>query len=508
MAKLTLTDLASLTNETSAITTINNNNEAIETALENTLSRNGTSPNSMGAQLDMNTHKIINLAQGAGAGEALEYTQLQDYIDETAADRALIDASVAAASASATAAFNSAGAAAGSAEDAADILIEVQNIFDTYNNQYLGTFAGDPTVDNDGNPLTVGDIWYNSITLSMRVWDGTQAQDVATMTPTSTNTITNKIYQSAVFRNTFVPDTNDGAAIGTTSLKFSDLFLASGAVINFDSGDVTLTHSADTLTFAGLSNIVLPTSTRLSWDAGTYIYGDTSSGIIRYLSDNLGIQNNSAHVFYVDGAIRVTLNGAALYPSTSSPIALGDPAAPFSNLSLGSGSVINLNNGNVVLTHSTGDLTVSAGNLRVPTQSASDNSTKAASTAYADAAVTAIKTMDLVFVIGDGSNVLVSGVKGYLPVDFAGTIVSWTAISNISGSATIELWKKASAVPTSGDKITASAGPVLSSAQYANSSTLTGWTTSFSAGDVFAVNVSGSPASIKQMTISVKFVKA
>ena len=45
----------------------------------------------------------------------------------------------------------------------------------------------------------------------------------------------------------FVPDASDGAALGTSSLEFSDLFLADGAVINFgDDQDVTLTHVADT----------------------------------------------------------------------------------------------------------------------------------------------------------------------------------------------------------------------------------------------------------------------
>lgn len=47
------------------------------------------------------------------------------------------------------------------------------------------------------------------------------------------------------------PVSSDGAALGTTALMWSDLFLASGAVINFNNGDVTLTHSADTLTMAG-----------------------------------------------------------------------------------------------------------------------------------------------------------------------------------------------------------------------------------------------------------------
>lgn len=47
------------------------------------------------------------------------------------------------------------------------------------------------------------------------------------------------------------PITDDGAALGTTSFKWSDLFLASGSVINFNSGDVTVTHAANLLTVAG-----------------------------------------------------------------------------------------------------------------------------------------------------------------------------------------------------------------------------------------------------------------
>jgi hypothetical protein len=45
------------------------------------------------------------------------------------------------------------------------------------------------------------------------------------------------------------PPSDDGAALGSTSLKWSDLFLASGAVIDFNSGDVTITHSSNLLTF-------------------------------------------------------------------------------------------------------------------------------------------------------------------------------------------------------------------------------------------------------------------
>ena len=60
MAKLTTTDLASLTSESSAVSAINDNFAAVETALENTLSRDGTSPNSMESDFDMNSNDILN----------------------------------------------------------------------------------------------------------------------------------------------------------------------------------------------------------------------------------------------------------------------------------------------------------------------------------------------------------------------------------------------------------------------------------------------------------------
>jgi len=39
------------------------------------------------------------------------------------------------------------------------------------------------------------------------------------------------------------PGTSDGSALGSTALQWSDLFLASGGVINFNNGAITITHS-------------------------------------------------------------------------------------------------------------------------------------------------------------------------------------------------------------------------------------------------------------------------
>lgn len=59
--KITLATLDNLENETSAVSAINSNSALIVAEMNNTLSRDGTSPNQMEAQLDMNGFQIINL---------------------------------------------------------------------------------------------------------------------------------------------------------------------------------------------------------------------------------------------------------------------------------------------------------------------------------------------------------------------------------------------------------------------------------------------------------------
>ena len=54
-----------------------------------------------------------------------------------------------------------------------------------------------------------------------------------------------------------VPSSDDGSALGTASLKWSDLFLASGALINWNNGNVTLTHSPGALSFGTSLNLTL-----------------------------------------------------------------------------------------------------------------------------------------------------------------------------------------------------------------------------------------------------------
>lgn len=69
MTKITLNSVGDLTNTTTSAANINANSSTIQTAFENTLSRDGTSPNQMNSNFDMNSHRIVNLPVGVGSDE-------------------------------------------------------------------------------------------------------------------------------------------------------------------------------------------------------------------------------------------------------------------------------------------------------------------------------------------------------------------------------------------------------------------------------------------------------
>lgn len=79
MSKVTLNDLGTLSNQPTAIGVINDNNNTIEQAFDNTLSRDGTSPNQMNAELDMNSHRVVNLAAPVNPNDAVRKTDV-DYL--------------------------------------------------------------------------------------------------------------------------------------------------------------------------------------------------------------------------------------------------------------------------------------------------------------------------------------------------------------------------------------------------------------------------------------------
>ena len=118
----------------------------------------------------------------------------------------------------------------------------------------------------------------------------------------------------------------------------------------------------------------------------------------------------------------------------------------------------------------------------------------------------ASSTIDIPFLIGDGSNVITTGLGSAIgPFDFAFEISAWSLLAWQSGSISVDLykctyaqWDAGATHPVAGDKITASAPLAISSALKNQSSALTGWTATVAVGDILVPNVA-SVTSIKRL---------
>jgi hypothetical protein len=104
--------------------------------------------------------------------------------------------------------------------------------------------------------------------------------------------------------------------------------------------------------------------------------------------------------------------------------------------------------------------------------------------------------------IDGGGSAITTGVKGYSAIPVTGTIVRARMMADQSGSAVIDVWKDtfANYPPTNADSITAAAPPTLSAQDHSDDTTLTGWTTAVTAGDVLGFNVD-SAATITRLTL-------
>ena len=123
----------------------------------------------------------------------------------------------------------------------------------------------------------------------------------------------------------------------------------------------------------------------------------------------------------------------------------------------------------------------------------------------------AAKTFVVNFVIDGGGSAIATGIKGDIHCDFGAnvTILAVTLLADQSGSIVVDLWKDtyANFAPTVADTITAAAKPTISAATKSQDTTLTGWTTTITDGDVIRVNVD-SAATVTRVTLSLKVRRA
>ena len=97
---------------------------------------------------------------------------------------------------SASSALTSQTAAATSAASAATSATSAATTYDDFDDRYLGSKSTAPTVDNDGNALLVGAIYWNSTLNAMYVWSGSVWVQIATTSIYSAPTIGSTVISS------------------------------------------------------------------------------------------------------------------------------------------------------------------------------------------------------------------------------------------------------------------------------------------------------------------------
>ena len=252
--------------------------EAIDVT-ENSLNKNAQD------LFDAQNKRIINVATPTSNNDAVNKT----YVDAVAG-------SATAAAASETAAANSA-TAAQNAQAAAEAAL------DTFDDDFLGAKSSDPTLDNDGNALTDGALYYNTTDNRMKVYDlGTTAW--LFISPTSTeqtkinsvadninavSTVSTNLTDINAFENTYKISATAPSSPVEGTLWFdttADImkvydgssFINAGSSVNGTSGRFKYIATANQTTFTGAS------------------HSDTGGAVLSYDAGFINVFKNGVHL--------------------------------------------------------------------------------------------------------------------------------------------------------------------------------------------------------------------
>jgi hypothetical protein len=225
----------------------------------------------------------------------------------TAAATSATNASNSASTAStqATNAANSATSAASSAAAAASAL-------DSFDDRYLGSKSSDPTVDNDGNALLTGALYYNTTTQTMKVYDGA---NWITATAAGTTAMLVYKYVATAGQTTF----SGAASVGGTLSYTSNNIIVFVNGVSLDSTDYTATNGTSVVLASGaaLNDEVVIVAFKSFTVADTYTKGEVDAFAVKLTGAQTvaGVKTFSSQPVFSAG-IDLSSNGQVKFPAT------------------------------------------------------------------------------------------------------------------------------------------------------------------------------------------------
>jgi hypothetical protein len=229
-------------------------------------------------------------------------------------------ASASTASTQASNASTSASNASTSATNAASSAAAAASALDSFDDRYLGTKTSDPTLDNDGNALAAGALYFSTTQNVMKVYDGaswitatsagatsllrfryvaTSGQTTFSGADAASATLTYTVNNIAVHRNGVTLDTSEYTASNGTSIVLN-VAAGTGDIIDIIAFKSFTVADALSAVSGGTVNGAVTVTGALTAN-GNVILGDASTdtlnvgngGLVKDASGNVGIGTSS-----------------------------------------------------------------------------------------------------------------------------------------------------------------------------------------------------------------------
>ena len=248
---------------------------------------------------------------------------------QTAAATSATNASNSASAASTSETNAAASASAASASEAA-----AAASYDAFDDRYLGSKTSDPSVDNDGNTLLTGALYFDSVTGVMKVWSGTNW--IAAYASLSGAMFSSNNLSDVAS----IPTARSNLGLGTTSnVVFNQLETTNGLIVG---GDLTVNGTLSTINTENLAvsdNMIYlndgstVTNPDLGWagnyNDGTYahagVFRDATDGKFKFYdgyTPEPGTEINTGHASFTLADVQAGTFFGALSGNASTATAL------------------------------------------------------------------------------------------------------------------------------------------------------------------------------------------